>query len=97
MKKERSAFFQNSASSYYYPNNMMMPNVPMTTQSNSEYYEGPVMGMMPNMDNNYNNEIETKLAKIERQINRLDSRVTKLESETLTNKDLDINSNMYML
>ncbi len=97
MKKERSAFFQNSASSYYYPNNMMMPNVPMTTQSNSEYYSGPVMGMAPNIDNSYNNEIETKLAKIERQINRLDSRVTKLESETLTNKDLDINSNMYML
>ena len=97
MKKERSAFFQNSASSYYYPNNMMMPNVPMTTQSNSEYYSGPVMEMAPNIDNSYNNEIETKLAKIERQINRLDSRVTKLESETLTNKDLDINSNMYML
>ena len=94
MKKERSAFFQNQASAYYYPNNMM-PNYPMGSTSNSSYYEGPMMPNMPN--DSYNNEIETRLAKIERQINRLDTRLTKLESDTPISNIKDYDNNMYML
>ena len=92
MKKERNAFFQNqSASSYFYPNNIpgMVPEV---TNSSSNFYHGPAI----DYNNSYSNEIESRLAKIERQINRLDSRVTKLESES-TNFDYNSSNNMYMV
>lgn len=89
MKKERNAFFQNqSASSMFYPSNG--PMYPQMTNSSSNFYQGPIL------NNDYNNEIESRLAKIERQINRLDSRVTKLESEN-TSFDYNSSNNMYMV
>lgn len=103
MKKDRNAFFQNnSSSSYFYPTNPMIP-YPMATESNSNFYSGPAM--MPNMpvqnngmSNDYNSELESRLAKIERQINRLDSRVSKLESESVNISNQDYtNNNMYMV
>ena len=92
MKKERNAFFQNqSSSSYYYPQNMPFA-YPQVTNSNSNFYQGPPL----HPENDYSNEIETKIAKIERQLNRLDSRVTKLESES-TNLDYNNSNSMYMI
>ena len=43
--------------------------------------------------------IENRLAKIERQINRLEHRVSKLESANTTyiTEDIDSSGNMYML
>jgi len=114
MKKDRNAFFQNqSASSYYYPGNFG-PNMnafsysgyPMATESSSNFYQGPILapiGSNTNQnyaDNSYNNEIESRLAKIERQISRLDTRLTKLESEMSSSigSNSDFNtSNMYMV
>ncbi len=99
MKKDRNAFFQNqSASSYFYPTNMM-PNAgmyPNMTESNSSFYSGPVM--MPGQDN-YSSEIESRLAKIERSIARLDTRLTKLESEIISSSGSDNISanNMYVI
>lgn len=105
MKKDRNAFFQNqSASSYFYPTNpSVMPNMnvgyPMATESSSNFYQGPLMTpMQTNMDS-YSTELESRLAKIERGINRLDTRVSKLESELETNigtSDYTTN-NMYMV
>ncbi len=90
MKKERNAFFQNqSSSSMFYPTNNI-PMYPQMTNSSSNFYQGPVL------NNDYDNEIESRLAKIERQINRLDSRVTKLESES-TAFDYNSSNNMYMV
>lgn len=114
MKKDRNAFFQNqSASSYYYPNNYgpnMNPGLysgyPIATESSSNFYQGPVIApISPNTnqnfaDNSYNSEMESRLAKIERQISRLDTRVTKLESEMSSSmgSNGDFNtSNMYMV
>ena len=109
MKKERNAFFQsNSSQSYFYPMNQVpMGNLnmgyPMATESNSNFYQGPIMG--PNMaynstSNDYNSELESRLAKIERQINRLDTRISKLESE-FSNNFASTNeyttNNMYMV
>ena len=108
MKKDRNAFFQNqSASSYFYltnpvPTNPMMGAYPMATESSSNFYQGPIMTPMYGQQNqdNYSNELESRLAKIERQINRLDTRVSKLESEQLTTggptNDYTAN-NMYMV
>ena len=55
---------------------------------------------MPN-NNQYTtpDNIENRLAKIERQINRLEHRITKLESQntTFVTEDIDNSNNMYML
>lgn len=101
MKKDRNTFFQNqSSSSYFYPTqpNVPMPlqqgGYPMATESSSNFYQGPVMA--PNYPNQnvdtYSSELESRLAKIERNINRLDTRVSKLESEIQTN----VNPNEYV-
>ncbi|HBA37439.1 MAG TPA: hypothetical protein DCY94_01820 [Firmicutes bacterium] len=108
MKKDRNAFFQNqSASSYFYPSapNMggMMPNAggyPMATESSSNFYQGPIVGAPMPAASEYSSELESRLAKIERQISRLDTRVTKLESEfpNPSNAGTDYTTNnMYML
>jgi hypothetical protein len=105
MKKERNAFFQNqSASSYFYPTSAMpvgtqnyMGAYPMATESNSNFYQGPILAPVTSQTSDYNSEIESRLAKIERQISRLDTRVTKLESETLGNTSDYVTNNMYMV
>ena len=47
------------------------------------------------------NDIESRIAKIERQLNRLDYRISKLENtgSTITNEEFETNNNtnMYML
>ena len=102
MKKDRNAFFQNnSSSSYFYPTNNMMGTYPMATESNSNFYQGPAIMPMQtsyNQGNDYMSELESRLAKIERQINRLDTRVSRLESESnLSNGNEYTTNNMYMV
>lgn len=110
MKKERNAFFQNqSASSYFYPtgtmpmNGMPMQNYgmyPMATESNSNFYQGPIIAPVTSQASDYNSELETRLAKLERQINRLDTRVSKLESEYMSSINTPseyTTNNMYMV
>ena len=104
MKKDRNAFFQNnSSSSYFYPTNNMMGAYPMATESNSNFYQGPALMPMPaqyNQPADYTSELESRLAKIERQINRLDTRVSRLESESSTNlsgTNEYTTNNMYMV
>lgn len=96
MRKDRNAFFEQQAyNSAYYPTpNMNMGyNSPSTISTSSQsFFEGPNVY-------NQNNDLESRLAKIERQINRLDSRLSKLEnnntiSSTETYTD---NTNMYMV
>ncbi len=105
MKKDRNAFFQNqSASSYFYPTTPMpnmpaMGGYPMATESSSNFYQGPIMTPVYDNTSNYSSELESRLAKIERQINRLDTRISKLESELAANNTTDYttNNNMYMV
>ena len=93
MKKNRNTFFQESSYQSYNP--MMGPNQYQT--AGNYFYEGP-------MPNNYitpTNDIESRLSKIERQINRLDYRLSKLENvnSAITSEDFDSpnKNNMYML
>lgn len=104
MKKDRNAFFQNnSSSSYFYPTNNMMGAYPMATESNSNFYQGPAIVPMQapyNQTSDYANELESRLAKLERQINRIDTRVSRLESEStsgLSNGNEYTTNNMYMV
>ena len=102
MKKTRNSFFAESNFQSYNPGmmNQMYPQMnPAPYQTAGNYfYQGP-------MPNNYNtnmtsNDIESRLAKIERQINRMDYRISKLEnsSTTYTTEEFENNTtNMYML
>ena len=97
MKKTRNTFFQESNYQSYNPN-MNMGGAPYQSASNY-FYQGPLPQNYYNtMDNGM--DIETRLAKIERQINRMDYRITKLENANniITSDDFDKNTtNMYML
>lgn len=106
MKKSRNSFFAESSYQAYNPT--VTPNMqpaPFETASNY-YYQGPVpIPAQSQLPNNYttqisSNDIENRLAKIERQINRIDYRLSKLENHNniITPDDFDNNnSNMYML
>ena len=102
MKKTRNSFFSESSFQSYNPNMNMNP-APYQAASNY-FYQGPV----PNNYNTQNgymvgnsgSDLESRLAKIERQLNRLDYRLTKIENSTnvISSEDFDTNnSNMYML
>lgn len=67
-----------------------MPINPMMAQYNPGYNA---------QYNSYNpiNDIDNRLAKIEKQINRLNQRVTRLESPNNTNIYNEPDSNLYML
>lgn len=110
MKKDRNSFFQeaNFMSQANFPNpGMNIANNPYQTASysNQGFYAGPPMPNNYNMNNNTyptNNydysDFESRLAKLERQVNRLDSRVTKLENNSFYSTDeLDNTTNVYMV
>lgn len=103
MKKNRNSFFTEANMSYsgYNPNMNMAPtNMPyQTTSSYNSYYAGPNMMNVPMNQYNGADNIDSRLAKMERQINRLEHRVSKLESlnTTYVTEDIDSSSNMYML
>lgn len=98
MKKNRNSFFAESNYQSYNPNMNMQP-APYQSSSNY-FYQGP--GPMPNnyTTQNMGNDIESRLAKIERQLNRMDYRISKLENANtiITSDDYETNTtNMYML
>ena len=101
MKKTRNSFFAESNFQSYNPNMNMNPT-PYQTASNY-FYQGPVPNNnynMPNPNMGSTSDLESRLAKIERQINRIDYRLTKLENSTniISSEDFDTNNtNMYML
>lgn len=103
MKKDRNTFFESSQMSSSFvsaPN--MMPNqmMPYQAASNS-FYAGP---MPPNSMNTYPSAISTtdydnKIARLERQMQKLETRISKLEGATFktSTEDINISSNMYMI
>ncbi len=108
MKKDRNTFFQESSylNQQGFNPNMAMPSPNFTTSyANQGFYTGA----MPNPNLNYNpnipqnttpdySDIESRLSKLERQINRLDLRLNKLESNGFySTEDLDNTTNVYMV
>ena len=88
MRKDRNSFFQENSASYQNYNNMVPPYYQMSS-NNSMMYSGNAP---------FNNDINERLAKIERQISRLDHRISKLESNSFNTNDLEsTTNNMYML
>ena len=92
MLRNRNSFFQEASMSNFNftPNFPSYPNAPVNASSASQsFYSGPAI-------NNPMEDIEGRLAKVERQINRLDARISKLESSSKL-ESIDISSNMYMV
>ncbi len=112
MKKDRNTFFAESSfmNNSNFPNpNMNVANMPFTQSSyaNQGFYAGPMNNNMPinyntqpNPNTNYNDysDLESRLSKIERQINRIDARLNKLENNNFyTTEDVDTTNNIYMV
>lgn len=109
MKKDRNSFFNEASFQQSYGSAMPNMGMPMNngfgSQASQSFYTGPMPGgAMPNMNqmnqgaNDYMSDLESRLAKIERQINRLDARISKLESKgVVTTENFDNTTNMYML
>ena len=108
MLKSRNSFFSESnmnSINYMNPNqpgmNYMTPNIQSQSASNS-FYQGPIpMDYNYQNQNVYNNgtvnDYDNRLAKLERSINRLDARITKLENKAqITTEDIT-NNNLYMV
>ena len=113
MKRDRNTFFENPGMTpnmgminpSMYPGSMASPNM---YQGMNNYNQPPNYGALPT--NTYpteiTNNIEARLAKIERQILRIESRILKIENTTVTNTgnyvasedtDVNINNSMYMI
>ncbi len=111
MKKDRNTFFQSAGmtSQTIMPNYQMpLPNnnpyfnqgpAPVqASQASQSFYSGPDLNYMANPNNNYYDDLDNHLSKIERQLNRLDSRITKIENNLNLNlSDNDYSSKMYMV
>ena len=99
MKKTRNSFFTEANMSYSGFNpNMGNMNMPYQAQSSyNSFYAGP--NNIPYPQYNQGDNIENRMAKMERQINRLEHRVSKLETSNTTyiTEDIDTSGNMYML
>ena len=105
MKKDRNSFFESNFNMSANTNPMPMPmpyqNMP-NVMANSSYYQSnmplnyPIYADTPvNM-----NEIDARIAKLERSINRLEARINRLESNgttTFTNDTYNTDGNMYMV
>ena len=119
LKKDRNSFFTETSMynqagmnmqnpNMMYPNPGMpgpapYPNQPMPQQPMPGPY--PPGGQMPTPDYGNGANIEARIAKMERQIIRLETRLNKLENTSATptpiysNDDIDINNStsMYMI
>ena len=87
MLRNRNSFFQESSYAQQY-------NVPVMTPYYSSGSQQSYFGPYPNMQNNFE-DYESRLSRIERQINRLDARISKLENKQI--ESIDNTTNMYML
>lgn len=102
MNKNRNMVYSNYQSGGYINPNMYMPE-PQGYSINTEYqaYGPNVMpGVQPQYNNNYQHdyteEYDERITKLEKQIKRLDQRIKKLESLSLTEENIT-DSNLYMI
>lgn len=98
MRKNRNSFFTESNMNYsnFQAQGAIPQAMPYANANYNPYQAQPNVGM-PYVDNS--DSIENRLAKIERQINRLNARINKLESlnTTFIDDNIDTSGNMYML
>lgn len=102
MLRNRNSFFQETTTN-------QQGFIPVTTQvpyysGNIEqtYYQGPNISQNPNMPiypqnyNQNNDDLDNRISKLERQLNRLDARITKLENASKLVTE-DMSQSMYIV
>ena len=95
MKKDRNHFFffSNYQMSSFGQN--IMPNMPTPFMNpNNNLYQST--NFQQPIDSSYIDSFNNRISKIERDIQRLDARLNKLESTTINN-NFDSDNNMYMV
>lgn len=101
MRKDRNSFFESTNFNMSSVGNMQNPMYPSMNMASSNFYQAQNMPnlpmQMPNTMTTITSEIESRLAKIERSINRLDARISKLEGNTYYTKEYDADGNMYIV
>ena len=106
MLRSRHSFFAQSSMNQqsYFPNPgyQQMPQYQtgayQASGANNYFYSGPTPNPTPNYNqsNTYTEDFNNRLAKIERSLNRLDARITKLENSANMISQ-DVSSSMYMV
>ena len=106
MLRSRDSFFAQSSMNQqsYFPNPgyQQMPQYQtgpyQASGANNYFYSGPTPNSTPNYNqsNTYTEDFNNRLAKIERSLNRLDARITKLENSANMISQ-DVSSSMYMV
>ena len=99
MRRDRNTFFENNPMGY---NPMMMnPNMYAPNELPNNYYSNIPTNTYPS---EYSNNLESRLAKMERGLTRLEGRVAKIENTTTTNvytsaeeTDINLNNSMYVI
>lgn len=92
MLRNRNSFFPETNI------NNVNPGIPQNMPGYQMPNNQPFYNQMPlnQQISNYNEDIDSRIAKLERQINRLDARLSKLESASKIVND-DMSSSMYMV
>lgn len=92
MLRNRNSFFPETNINNVNPG--IPQNMPGYQMPNNQpfYNQMPLNQQIPN----YNEDIDSRIAKLEKQINRLDARLSKLESASKIVND-DMSSSMYMV
>lgn len=106
MKKDRNSFFSQYGMSAYNANQPFMyppANANMSAGMSSSMNVGvpPTLANI-NMNNGYDaSDLDARLSKIERELQRIDSRLNKLESTipntSISNNDYNFANSMYMV
>ena len=95
MKDNRDMFY----SDFNYGSTNFNNGIPNTFLANGNMMASGPNVMMPNNQimpyNNYDNNIEARLDKLERQVREMQTKLSNIEA--ITTKDIEINSNMYMI
>lgn len=91
MRKNRNTFFAESNANYQGYNPMAANGPYQASNYSNSFYAGPI-------PNDYN-DISQRLAKIERQISRIEHRLNKLEANNVKSTDdfEETTNNMYMI
>ena len=95
MKKDRNHFFESSNYQMSSFGQNIMPNMPTPFMNpNNNPYQST--NFQQPIDSSYIDSFNNRISKIERDIQRLDARLNKLESTTINN-NFDSDNNMYMV
>lgn len=91
--KNRDMFYQNSNQGYQNPGQFVPPSGYNMNSQYQAYGPNVVPGQMNQYNDNYTDEYEQRISKLERQVKNLDTRLQKLETANTEG----VTDNIYMI